>query len=470
MITPAWQLVAQLGAERLLNSIPEGLLIVAFAWMLLRVVGRQNSGTRFAVWFSALLAVVAVPFVPALDTRGTVTQALHSGIILPNFWAVAFVAGWTLIAAVAATRLAVGLWKLRGLRRSSLTLAASKLHPALQETIAQFKTARPFAICSSPEVRLPTAVGFFKPVILIPEWALKELSVEELKIILLHELAHLRRWDDWTNLAQKLVRTIFFFHPAVWWIEKRLSLEREMACDDVVVAATQNPRAYAECLVALAERSFGRRAVAMAQAVISHARETSLRLAQILDVNRPNATGIFKPALVVVAAFAALSLAVLPHAPRLVTFQDTQTPAPVLTSAETGTSAQTTASADTMPRLPKVTVIPAMARTDAVSAMARTNNTSAPQAARHNMPAATTDRSLKLTQMAGARQQQMRQAPALLVRAAAKEAGPVPQFLVVMQVTQYDERGAAMVRFCVWRVTFAPGQNAVQPEATPKSI
>jgi len=65
---------------------------------------------------------------------------------------------------------------------------------------------------------------------------------------LLHEFAHLGRWDDWTNLAQKLVRTIFFFHPAVWWIEKRLSLEREMACDDVVLAETQNPRAYAECL------------------------------------------------------------------------------------------------------------------------------------------------------------------------------------------------------------------------------
>src|SRR5579859_185326 len=455
MITPAWQLVAQLGAERLLNSIPEGLLIVAFAWMLLRVVGRQNSGTRFAVWFSALLAVVALPFVPALALRGAVTQATGPGITLPDFWAVAFVAGWALIAACAATRLAAGLWRLRGLRSNSFPLATSELHPVLRETIEQFKSPRRAAICSSPEVRVPTVIGFFEPVILIPEWALRELSAEELKVILLHELAHLRRWDDWTNLAQKLARTIFFFHPAVWWIEKRLSLEREMACDDVVVAETRNPRAYAECLVALAEKSFGRRAMAMAQAAISHARETSLRLAQILDVNRPDATGIFKPALAVVAAFAALSLVVLPHAPRLITFQDAATSAPASTS-------ESMASAETMPRLPQAAMVPVMARIV---------NNPALRATRHNMPAPTVDRSLKLTQMVATRRQLIQQHPALLVRAAAKQAAPVRQFLVVMQVTQYDERGAAVMRFCVWRVTFAPGgQDAIQPQTTPKSI
>ena len=88
---------------------------------------------------------------------------------------------------------------------------------------------------------------------------MQELSAVELNAILLHELAHLRRWDDWTNLIQKIVGAVLFFHPAVWWIEKKLALEREMACDDLVLAKTASPRAYAECLVSLAEKSLLRR-------------------------------------------------------------------------------------------------------------------------------------------------------------------------------------------------------------------
>ena len=118
----------------------------------------------------------------------------------------------------------------------------------------------------------------------------QELSVEELKVVLLHEAAHLQRWDDWTNLTQKVFRAVFFFHPVVWWLEGKLALEREMACDDLVVATTSSPRAYAECLVALAEKSFGRRNLALAQAAVSRVRHTSLRIRQILDRKRSGST------------------------------------------------------------------------------------------------------------------------------------------------------------------------------------
>jgi len=259
VMTSSLQVMAQLCADRVLNSIPAGLLIATCAWLLLKLVGRQNSGTRFAIWFSALLAVVAVPFVPALSKGGTASPGLRPEITMPGSWAVVILAGWALIAALAAARVALGCCRLRWLRRNSVAITTSDLHPALRETVARIKTNRSVAICTSPEVRVPTAIGFFKPIILIPEWALQELSAEELKVVLLHEFAHLRRWDDWTNLAQKMVRVIFFFHPAVWWIERRLSLEREMACDDLVLSETENPHAYAECLVALAEKSFVRR-------------------------------------------------------------------------------------------------------------------------------------------------------------------------------------------------------------------
>ena len=124
-----------------------------------------------------------------------------------------------------------------------------------------------------------------KPLVVIPSWAMRELSAAELNTILLHELAHLRRWDDWTNLAQKVLGALLFFHPAVWWIEKKLALEREMACDDLVLAQDCESRAYAECLVSLAEKSLLRRGFALAQAAVGRMRHMSFRVAQILDEN-----------------------------------------------------------------------------------------------------------------------------------------------------------------------------------------
>jgi len=165
-------------------------------------------------------------------------------------------------------------------------------------------------------------VGFFQPAVILPVWSLEELSSAELDAVVLHELAHLRRWDDWTNLAQKLLRALFFFHPAVWFVENRLSLEREMACDDMVLAQTSDPRAYAECLVSLAEKNFLQRGLALAQAAVGRMRQTSLRVLQILDVRRPKSVGVWKPAPWVVAGFSVACLVGAEHAPRLVAFGD----------------------------------------------------------------------------------------------------------------------------------------------------
>jgi hypothetical protein len=156
--------------------------------------------------------------------------------------------------------------------------------------------------------------------IVIPAWALGELSTEELKVVLLHESAHLERWDDWTNLTQKVLRALFFFHPVVWWLESKLALEREMACDDLVVAATSSPRAYAECLVSLAEKSSGRRSFALAQAAVNRMKHTSLRIRQILDGKHCGATAVWKPAVGLAAAAAMACLLFVNDAPKLVGF------------------------------------------------------------------------------------------------------------------------------------------------------
>ena len=171
-------------------------------------------------------------------------------------------------------------------------------------------------------MQVPAAIGFFQPLIVLPAWSMRELSAEELNSILIHELAHLRRWDDWTNLAQKVLRALFFFHPAIWWVESQVSLEREMACDDIVLSKSVSPRSYAECLVSVAEKSIMRRGLAMAQAAVSRMRDTTKRVTQILDRNRPVATGVGKPALGLVTVFSAVCLVVASRAPEIIAFQD----------------------------------------------------------------------------------------------------------------------------------------------------
>jgi beta-lactamase regulating signal transducer with metallopeptidase domain len=335
------QTLAQISIERILNALPEGFLVALFAWALLRVLRRQNSGTRFAVWFLALLTVASLPVLGGFgEGRALMAAGMSSGsswgslrpaITIPGRWALFVFLAWALGACVAMIRLAAGLWRLRQMRRSCTPIVAADLDPAVRKTVDAIGASRSVAsksitIATSECVRVPAAIGFWKRTIVLPAWALRELPPNDLNVILLHEFAHLRRWDDWTNLIQKIVRALFFFHPAVWWIENRLSVEREMACDDAVLAETANPHGYATCLVSLLEKSLAHRLAhrlvdkrrSMAQAAVDRAREASLRLARILDANRPVATRVWKPALGMAGAFSMVFLAVLPHAPQFV--------------------------------------------------------------------------------------------------------------------------------------------------------
>lgn len=360
MMSPQFPTIARIAVGRILNSLPEGLLIALFVWMMLRLLPRQNSGTRFALWFVALLAVAGLPVAgfPLIGSIWGVHTLPEFGgvrplITIPGAWGIVLFLAWMLAACVALLRLAIGLRRLRGLRRSCIAVDPAKLDVAIQNTVAEFASSRQVTLAMSESVSVPAAIGFFKPMVVIPGWALRELPPEELNIILLHEFAHVRRWDDWTNLLQKVVRAIFLFHPAVWWIDGRLALEREMACDDEVVAGTGNPRGYAKCLISLLEKSLARRGWTMAQAAVHRAGEASLRVAQILDERRPHARNIWKPALGIVGAFSVACLMVVPRVPELVVF-DRHTPKIVDGDVHAATFS--------LPQFPAAAVIPAALR------------------------------------------------------------------------------------------------------------
>jgi beta-lactamase regulating signal transducer with metallopeptidase domain len=340
-VTSAFQPFAQIAIERVLNSLPEGLLIAFFAWAALRILPKQNSRTRFAVWFVALISVVSLPWIPALlqghfFEGATNTFALPSAdlssITMPAHWATILLIAWALVVFIMTVRLGIGLWQLHQLRQTCQPIDLAQVDPSIRILVAELNSrksflARPVTLAVSNHLRVPTAIGLWKPIVVVPSWAMRELPASELSVILHHEFAHLRHWDDWTNFLQKLIRVFFFFHPAVWWIEKRLSVEREMACDDVVVAETGNPMGYASCLVSLLERSLAQRGWTMAQAIVHRAREASMRLARILDPKRPTATRISKPALGLLGTFAVFCLVMAPNTPQVVSFEQSSRPA-----------------------------------------------------------------------------------------------------------------------------------------------
>ena len=447
------QTVAQISVERILNALPEGFLVALFAWVLLRVLRRQNSGTRFAVWFLALLTVAALPVLGGLGPGRALTSSVgvwgntRPAITVPGSWALFAFSAWALMASVAILRLVAGLWRLRVLRRSCSAIAAADLDPVVRRAVASIR-ASGLAIATSDSMRVPAAIGFFNRTIILPAWALQEMPPEDLNVILLHEFAHLRRGDDWTNLIQKIVRALFFFHPAVWWIESRLSVEREMACDDAVLAETSNPHGYASCLVSLLEKSMAHRLAhrppadkrwSMAQAAVHRAREASLRLAQILDTKRPVATRVWKPALAMVGVFSVACLAVLPHTPQFVAFDRgvvARDSAPEYSAAV---------------RQPASQSLPSTTSTNGVPGVpARLNPSSALRAdgrdARRSIP-----RPHEVAHRANS-------APLpeqLVAVSASADQAFVPQFqtLVFIEATQYVTSDSSMWSVQVWRVT-----------------
>jgi beta-lactamase regulating signal transducer with metallopeptidase domain len=325
-MTPALHAIAQYSALRIVDTLAEGTVIAIFAAALLHLARRQNAGTRFAIWFSALIAIATLPLIATVSSHPDLSARIpHAAITVPDSWALYVFAAWALIAGYFLLGIVRALLHLRALRSSATPVDPASLDPMLQETLRRSTIHRGVVVCTSQKVRVPTALGLSKPAIVIPDWAMQELSAAELNQIFLHELAHLRRWDDWTNLAQQFVRAIFFFHPAVWWIENNASLEREIACDDAVLAETTSPRSYAECLAHLAERSFVQRSVALAQAAIGRIRQTSSRVARILDANRAMSTGHnWKPAVSLVAVFTIVCAVSVSRAPRLIAFEGAQ--------------------------------------------------------------------------------------------------------------------------------------------------
>lgn len=185
-----------------------------------------------------------------LDTRPPSMPRTFSGADLEAFfpWMVSI---WLAGVAVFVARAAAGWWRVRGLHQLALRTACSTWQAAGTRIAARLGLARVVRIVELPLIDVPFVVGCLRPIVVLPISALSQLNVAQVEAILAHELAHIRRHDYLVNLFQTLAETLFFYHPAVWWISSRIRDEREHCCDDVAVEVCGDPVGYAAALTEL---------------------------------------------------------------------------------------------------------------------------------------------------------------------------------------------------------------------------
>lgn len=131
---------------------------------------------------------------------------------------------------------------------------SSELERMLASLARRFGLVRLVRVLVTSEIDTPTLIGWIKPVILIPTAVALGFPRQQVELILAHELGHLRRYDHLVNLAQAVIETLLFYHPAVHWISREVRNDREVCCDRLVLRLTEGePREYAATLASLEE-------------------------------------------------------------------------------------------------------------------------------------------------------------------------------------------------------------------------
>ncbi len=257
---------------------------------------------------------------------------------IPSLIGVGLVALWIALAAARIGNLAWQYWMLRRLKYSGGS-APENVCVLFKGLRAGLRMKRKPAIVICSEAVAPMVAGFRHPAVsLLPVAVLRDAGRLQLEQILRHELAHVARADDWANLVQQIIKGILFFHPGVWWLSKRLTIEREIACDDHVLTAPGTPQAYALFLTEFARRTQCRDWVA-APAAWSKRSQLTERISMILDSKRNSSPRLARAKAASLAAVAAL-LAVwgLRSGPRVALAAEQ--PAPKLPALEVSQEAQ----------------------------------------------------------------------------------------------------------------------------------
>ena len=271
----------QIVGYTLIHFVWQGALLAAAAAAVLRLYRYRSANTRYAVACIALAAMLAAPVVtvsvlwqsgsevaPVPDHAQSVAPPETAAIVNDGrmieghasrhvVWTGVeralplVVLAWILGVTLLLGRMAGGLWRVHRLHAAALQAAASRWQAAGERLASRLGLRVPVHVVESAGVFTPTAVGWLRPIILLPIAALANLTPSQVEAILVHELVHVRRHDYLVNLLQTLAETLLFYHPGVWWISERIRLEREHCCDDVAVEVCGDAVNYAAALTEL---------------------------------------------------------------------------------------------------------------------------------------------------------------------------------------------------------------------------
>ena len=242
----AWALLRHIREPRMVHAVAaSGLLLIALGLL----------GVGMVTWPTSTPTLTNIPAVTpsVVSTWQAQTSVLVAEPQAPSTdWRVYLVLAWSCGVMVLSLRHAGGWWRVMRLRRTAV--------PIIGDLAERFRVLSQGAgvnlplFLSNTNLAVPIAIGWWQPAVMVPASLLTGLPKAQLEALLLHELAHLRRQDWLVAMGTSMLESLLFFHPAVWWLGRRLRQSRELCCDAQALQAGAEPEGLARALLALAER------------------------------------------------------------------------------------------------------------------------------------------------------------------------------------------------------------------------
>jgi beta-lactamase regulating signal transducer with metallopeptidase domain len=258
--------VAQRFAGSLLHFVWQGAVIAFVTALGLRLMRGKSADARYTLSIFALVLMLLVPLLTFIFYAETgalalkliqaakVPAALDSETTTLSNWILAV---WCAGVFGSFLRLLLG-WRLSWcLVKSAEGAAAACVQQVFVNVKERLGLSKPVRLLVHACIDSPIVVGWVRPVVLLPIALASGLTAAQLIAIFAHELAHIRRHDFLVNILQRCVESILFYHPAVWWLSKRIRNEREHCCDDVAVQICGSPKIYAEALIQMEHARVG---------------------------------------------------------------------------------------------------------------------------------------------------------------------------------------------------------------------